>query len=300
MTQDEGRQGLWYALGCYGIWGMFPLYWYPLNHSAMAAEQVLAHRIVWSALFAVVLLLLWRRGAAVKALLARPRQLALLAASACLIGINWLTYLWAMVNSHVLDASLGYLVNPLFNVFLGWLVFKEKLQRPQWLAVAMAAVGVLWLAVWGGSMPWVPVLLALSFGGYGLMRKLVQTDALTGLVVETLVLLPMAAAYLWWCAAQGKASLDSLNTLQTAVLFGSGVATTLPLLLFAAAVRRIPLSLMGMLQYGSPILQLLLALFVFNETLDTVRLAGYIWVCIGVAVYLVHLFRQMRAPRQAA
>lgn len=271
----ERRRGLRYALGCYAVWGLFPLYWFPLK-GAMPAEQMLAQRVVWSAVFALVLLLCYRQGGAVLAVLRRPRLLAAFAASSFLIGVNWLVYLWAIANGHVLDASLGYFINPLFNVFLGFVVLKERLGAAQWAAIALALAG--------------------SFGCYGLIRKLAPLDALPGLALETFLLLPLAAAYLAWCAHGGTlAGFGSLNALQNAVLLGSGAATTLPLLMFAAGAKRIPLSLLGILQYCSPTIQLLLGLALFGETLDGSRLAGYALVWIGVAVFLGGMWRQGRA-----
>lgn len=286
---DDKRKGLWCAAACYGIWGLFPLYWYPLDGADFSAGRILAHRIVWTAVFALALVWTLRRGGAVADVFRQPRRLALLAASALLIGGNWLTYLWAIVNNHVLDAGLGYLLSPLLSVFFGGLVFGERLNGRQKTAVALAAAGVLWLGWTGGGLPWVALLLAMSFCGYGLVRKLVPVDALTGLTWETLLLLPFALAYLAGHSADGW--FGGLNALQTAVLAASGAVTALPLLLFAAAVRRIPLSLTGMLQYLSPVLQMLLGLTLFGETLGGVCLAGYVWVCAGVAVFLSGLRR---------
>lgn len=291
----ERRRGLRYALGCYAVWGLFPLYWFPLK-GAMPAEQMLAQRVVWSAVFALVLLLCYRQGGTVLAVLRRPRLLAAFAASSFLIGVNWLVYLWAIANGHVLDASLGYFINPLFNVFLGFVVLKERLGAAQWAAIALALAGILWLAVPAGQVPWIALLLAGSFGCYGLIRKLAPLDALPGLALETFLLLPLAAAYLAWCAHGGTlAGFGSLNALQNAVLLGSGAATTLPLLMFAAGAKRIPLSLLGILQYFSPTIQLLLGLALFGETLDGGRLAGYALVWLGVAVFLGGMWRQGRA-----
>lgn len=293
----ERRRGLRYALGCYAVWGLFPLYWYPLE-GTMPAMQPMAQRVAWSALFALAVLLGRRQGGEVLAVLHRPRLLAVFAASSLLIGANWLVYLWAITNRHVLDASLGYFINPLCNVFLGFVVLKERLNRTQWLAILLALAGILWLAVPAGQVPWVSLLLAASFSCYALIRKLAPIGALPGLALETFLLLPFAIAYLWWCGANGTlVGFGSLNALQSAVLLGSGAATTLPLLMFAAGAKRIPLSLLGILQYFSPTIQLLLGLALFGETLDGGRLAGYAWVWLGVAVFL---FGAWRTARRAA
>ncbi len=285
------------ALGCYGIWGLFPLYWYPLNHAAIGAEQLLAQRVLWSALFSVLLLVLVRQGDRFLRALRRPRLLGMFMLSALLIGMNWLVYLWAIVNSHVLDASLGYFVSPLANVLLGRLFFGERLSRQQWLAVLLAGIGILWLAVPAGHVPWVAVLLAISFSLYGAVRKLAPLDAMPAMALETLLLAPLAAAYLFWCHQQGSLVFGELSTLQMAVLLGSGAATTIPLLLFAGGARRIPLSLLGMLQYGSPTLQLILGLLVFGEQFSLPRLIGYGWVWAGVAIYLGAVWQQSRQRR---
>ncbi|MDO4683857.1 MAG: EamA family transporter RarD [Lautropia sp.] len=297
--QDEYRRGIWYALACYGMWGLFPLYWYPLNQASIAPDQILAQRILWSVLLSLLLVLLTRQGGRLLSAIRRPRLLAMFLLSALLIGLNWLVYLWAIVNSHVLDASLGYFVSPLANVLLGRVFFAERLNRLQWLAVALVAVGILWLAVPAGHIPWVAVLLAGSFSLYGALRKLAPLEAMPAMALETLLLLPFAAAWLLWCHQQGTLVFGSLSPLQMAVLLGSGAATTLPLLCFAGAARRIPLSLLGMLQYASPTLQLLLGLFVFDERFSPQRLIGYGWVWAGVAIFIVGMVLKSRAARLA-
>ena len=297
--QNEYRRGIWYALCCYGIWGLFPIYWYPLNKAAITADQILAQRVLWSVLFSLLLVLLARQGGRLLSAFRRPRLLALFTVSSLLIGVNWLVYLWAIVNDHVLDASLGYFVCPLANVLLGRLLFGERLSRPQWLAVLLAGIGILWLAVPAGQVPWVAVLLAASFSLYGAVRKLAPLEAMPAMALETLMLLPFAAGWLLWCRHEGTLVFGSLSGLQLAVLLGSGVATTLPLLFFAGAARRIPLSLLGMLQYGSPTLQLVIGLVIFGEQFSPQRLIGYAWVWIGVAVFIASMVLRNRRPASA-
>lgn len=286
MKLSEKIKGWHYALACYMIWGTFPIYWYPLNQSAMPAEQLLAQRIVWSAFFAVGLMVYFRQGSAVLGAFKRPRVLSLFLLSACLIGINWLVYLWAIVNHRVIDASLGYFINPLFNVFLGCLILKEKINPTQIIALILTVLGILWLAIPAGQIPWVALSLALSFGLYGLIRKLAPMEALAGLTLETILLFPFALAYLGWCYAQNQLVFHELNALQMTVLLGSGVATTIPLLCFAKGARQISLSLLGMLQYISPTLQFLCGLLIFKEHFSLERLIGYVLVWIGVAIFL--------------
>ena len=290
-TPQQTRTGLYYALACYAIWGLFPLYWYPLNQSPIDAPQLLAQRIVWSAVFALALIAAGRQTHELAAALRQSKTLALFALSAFSISMNWLVYLWAVVHHHILDASLGYFVSPLFNILLGRLVFGEKLNCRQSAALILALCGILWLAVPAGKIPWVAILLTLSFGIYGLVRKTAPLGALPGLVLETLLMLPFAAAYLLYVQSSGKLVFAELTALQTALLIGSGVITTVPLLLFAASARRIPLSTLGIIQYGSPTIQFLLGLFVFGETFDRIRFLGYILVWIGVALYVSGLLQ---------
>ncbi|WP_373741169.1 EamA family transporter RarD [Neisseria sp.] len=291
-SDQNPRKGLLYALSCYLIWGLFPIYWYPLNHSAMPAMQIMAHRVLWSAVFALILVCRFRQLPALFSVFRTPKLLAAFACTSLLIGTNWLVYVWSVTNNHVLDASLGYFINPMFNIFLGATILKERLGRTQWLAVALALTGIVWLAVPAGQIPWIALILAFSFGMYGLIRKLVPTDTLTGMTVETLILLPAALAYLTWCAVDGQTVFGGLNTLQTAVLLGSGAATTLTLMLFTAAAKHISLSLVGILQYISPSIQLLCGLLLFGEQLNGNRLIGYMWVWLGVAVFLWDAWRR--------
>lgn len=290
MHTETSQKGWKYAVACYAMWGLFPIYWYPLNHSAMPAEQILAHRIVWSAVFALILLWVFRQTQPVLAAFRQPKLLGAFALSAFLIGLNWLVYLWAITNHRVLDASLGYFINPLVNVFFGRLVFKEKLNIAQMFALLLALGGILWLAIPVGQIPWVALLLASSFAAYGLIRKLMPMDALAGLTLETLLLLPFAVAYLAWCAWQDNLIFSQLTALQTSVLLGAGVATTLPLLCFAASAKRISMSLLGMLQYISPTLQFTCGLLLFNELFDVQRLVGFGLVWAGVLLFLSGMF----------
>lgn len=292
-TQTQQKQGILYALACYGAWGLFPLFWYPLNHSAMPADQILAQRIVWSGVFAAALLLAFKQGRLLLNALRQMRLLAVFALSSFLIAANWLVYVWAITNNHILEASLGYFINPLFNVFLGALMFQERPTRLQTAAVALAFLGILWLAVPGGKMPWISLALAASFGFYGVVRKIAPMPPLAGLTLETLLLLPFALGYLAWRGAQGTLVFAELDALQKTVLFASGAATTLPLLAFAAAAKRIALSLLGILQNISPSAQLLIGL-ALGEHLDAGRLAGYGLVWAGVTVFLFDVWRQMK------
>lgn len=283
---EEYRKGLIYALGCYLIWGLFPLYWYPITASGIDAGQILAQRICWSAVFAIIVLVVKRQGGDLLRAVANRKLLFAFIGSAFAISVNWLVYLWAITNNHILDASLGYFISPLCNVLLGFLFFKEKLNRPQLLAIMLAMVGIVWLAIPAGHIPWVSLLLAGSFGLYSLLRKLAPLDALTGMTLETLILAPFALVYLIYVAQQGGLVFGSLAPLPLAVLIGSGVVTVLPLLLFAAAAKRISMSDLGMVQYLSPTMQFFLGLTLFGEAFNLQKFAGYAWVWLGIAVYL--------------
>lgn len=288
----SSKQGFYSAVACYTLWGMFPIYWYPLNHSIMPAEQILAQRIIWSVVFSLLLMILLKQGKSVIMAFRNSKILSIFMLSALLIGTNWSTYLWAIVNNHVLEASLGYFITPLFSILLGRLVLKEPLNHIQTIAIISASTGILWLAIPTGTFPWVAILLTISFGGYGLVRKMAPVDALSGLVLETLLMLPVAIIYLLWCYWNNNLVFNELNILQISVLLGSGIATTLPLLLFAAGARRITLSLLGILQYISPTLQMIIGLLLFNETFSTHTLIGYIWVWLAVCVFLYGVWQQ--------
>ena len=285
------------SLCCYLLWGLFPLYWYPLTHSGIDAGQLLAQRIVWSALFSVVLVVVFKQTHVLLDALRRPKTLLVFTCSATAIGLNWLIFLWAIGNNHVLEASLGYFISPLFSMLLGRLFFNEHFNRIQLAAIVLAAIGIFWLALPAGQVPWVALLLTLTFGLYGLLRKTAPLDALPGLALETLLLLPFALAYLGWLAQQGQLVFGSLPPLLLATLIGSGIVTTVPLLLFAAGARRISMSDLGIIQYVSPTIQFLLGLFLFGEAFDVSRFIGYGWVWLGVAVYLFGIWHQQRSKR---
>lgn len=291
---NDYRKGLSYALGCYLIWGLFPLYWYPITTAGIDAGQILAQRISWSAVFAVIVLLLMNKRAALFAAVADRRLLLAFMCSAAAISVNWLVYLWAITHHHILDASLGYFISPLVNVLFGFLFFKETLNRTQMLVIVLALTGILWLAVPAGHIPWVSLLLAGSFGLYSLLRKLAPLDALTGMTLETLLMLPFALAYLWYTAHHGGLVFETLSPLQLTVLIGSGAVTVLPLLMFAAGAKRISMSDLGMIQYVSPTMQFFLGLTLFGEAFNLQKFAGYAWVWAGIAVYVFGVVRSRK------
>lgn len=295
MKLTDKLQGWHYALMCYMTWGMFPIYWAPLYQSSIPAEQLLAQRVIWSMLFAIVLVIVFRQTTVVLRVLKQPKVLGIFLLSAFMIGLNWLVYLWALVNQHILDASLGYFINPLLNVFIGRLVLKERLNITQFIALCSAAVGILWLAIPAGQIPWIALILAGSFALYGLIRKLAPMSALSGFTLETLLMLPFALGYLYFCHLQDTFVFIELTPLQITILLGSGIATALPLIWFATAAKKISMSLLGMLQYISPTLQFLCGVLLFGETLSTQGLIGYAFVWFGVIVFLVGMQNKFRS-----
>ncbi|MEZ0469117.1 EamA family transporter RarD [Luteimonas salinilitoris] len=282
----ELRAGLWTAAGAFVLWGLTPLYWHLLK--AVPSLQIVAHRIVWSTLL-VVAWLAWKRGRGwLRATLMQPRLAWMLALSALLIGCNWALYVWAVNAGHVIETSLGYFINPLLNVVIGVLFLRERLSAPQWVSVAMAAAGVLWLTFHYGSFPWIALGLALSFALYGLVRKLAAVESIPGLGVESLYLLLPGLALLLWGETHGQGGFfDGWGATLVALLVVGGALTALPLIGFAYAVRRVPLSVVGVMQYIAPTLQFLLGVFFFQEAFDRDRAIGFAFIWVALAVFAI-------------
>lgn len=277
------RQGIACAAAAYLVWGLFPLYFALLQ--GVPPAEVLGHRIVWS-LAVVLLLLAWQRNFGwLPPALRNPRVLRSFAASATLIALNWFIYIWAVTHQRVVDASLGYFITPLVNVLTGTLVLHERLRPLQWLAVGLAALGVLWLTVSAGTLPWIALVLAATFSTYGLLRKTAPLGALEGLTIETLLLAPLALLGLAWATAQGGTVFVQAPAAQQALLVAAGPLTALPLLLFAAGARRITLTTLGLVQYLSPTIQFLLGVWLYHEPLAGARLVGFVLIWSALAVY---------------
>ena len=285
MPENDKQRGLIYAVSCYVLWGLFPLYWYPITQTAIPASQILAQRVVWSSLFALILVVGLRQYQPLLQALRNPKLLATFALSAALLGANWLIYLWAITNKHVLDASLGYFMSPLFSILLGRCFFNEKMLPIQAIAIAIASLGVLWLVFLYGSVPWIALGLTISFGFYSLVRKLAPLPALPGLALETLCMLPVAVLFLLWQYQQSVLYTD-LSTLNWGLLIGSGVVTTVPLLMFAAGAKRISMTEMGIIQYISPSAQFITGLLLFHEAFNMQRFIGYGLVWAAVVLYV--------------
>ncbi|MGY1802723.1 EamA family transporter RarD [Blastococcus sp. SYSU D00922] len=295
---DERRLGVVSGLGAYALWGLFPLY-FPLLEPAGGLE-IVAHRVLWSLLFVAVLLTAVRRWGQVRALVTDRRRLLVLLGAAVLIAGNWLVFVYGVNSGHVVETSLGYFINPLVSVLLGVVVFAERLRPLQWTAVGIAAVAVLVLTIDYGRPPWIALALAVTFGLYGLMKKIVRTEAAPGLFVETALVALPAAAVLAVAHSNGDGTFGNAGAGHALLLVSSGVATAVPLLLFAAAARRIPLSTVGLLQYLTPSMQLAIGVFVYGEPMPPARLAGFAIVWVALAVFTVDTLRHARASSRRA
>ncbi len=277
------QAGMFLAFASYTIWGLFPLYFKALQD--IPPVDIVMHRMLWSFLFLVLILAYRKQWAWIGQVCRQPRVLAGFAASALLLAINWLTYIWAVNNNHVVEASLGYFITPLVNVALGFVFLRERPRLVQWIAIAMAALAVLWLTWQVGRPPWIALALALSFGSYGLLRKTASLGALHGLTLETTLVLPLALAYLAFTTQQGHNSFVAASSGTQWLLAAAGPITSIPLIMFAAGARRIPLSTLGLLQYISPSLQLLLGVWLYHEPLDGNRLIGFIIIWCALLLY---------------
>ncbi len=283
MTLAGDRRGLAYGVGAYVLWGLLPLYFRVLHD--VDPGEIVAQRVLWSALLVAGIVIAVRRGAALRAAFADRRALLNLIGSAAFIAVNWIVYVWAVLNGHVLAASLAYFLNPLLNVLLGVTLLGERMNTAQRVAIALAGLGVALFAIGSLGELWISLSLAFSFAFYGLIRKTVSVGALEGLMVETTLLAPVALGYLWWLGSGVPLAIER-GVGMAALLVFAGAATTAPLLLFSAAARRLPLTTMGMLQFLAPSIQFVLAIAVFGERLTPMRLACFALIWAGLAVYI--------------
>lgn len=296
-TRSQGSAGVWYGVGAYGLWGVLPVYLAVLAPSG--PWEIVAHRILWSGLFCVALLLLQRRFRAFLAAVRPPATAAALTLAGALIAVNWTGYVVAATSGRITEAALGYFLNPLVSIALGLAVLGERLRPGQWAAVVVGGAGALYLVVASGSPPWIALLLAFSFGAYGLVKKKtgVSLGAVESLSAETLVLAPVAVGLLVWCQVTGRATFGALGPGHAALLVGCGVVTAVPLLLFASAARRVTLVTIGLLQFIAPVLQFVMGL-AMGEEMSPTRWIGFgiVWlaVCILVADTLVWANRMRR------
>ena len=279
---SERRRGLIYGLSAYLLWGLFPLY-FPLLDPTPPVE-ILAHRIVWSVLVLLVVLIVARKWSWIKPILRDRRRMLLLAAAAVTIALNWGVYIYGVNSEQVVQTSLGYFINPLVSVLFGVVLLKERLRRPQWAAVSLGAVAVVVLTVDYGGLPWIALTLAVSFGTYGLVKKTLDMGAVESLSAETAILAPIALVYLGFLAANGSSAFATEGPQMAALLASLGVVTVVPLLFFGAAATRIPLTWIGLLQYTAPVLQFLIGVYVYNEPMPASRWIGFslVWSALVV------------------
>lgn len=289
------RTGILSAALAFLCWGLFPLYFHAIGD--IPALQILAHRMLWSLAFLLIVLGLRRQWSWLNQV-RQPRIFWSFVASALLLAANWLLYIWAVNNGHVIEASLGYFITPLVNIMFGFLLLKERLRPFQWGVIGLAALGVAWLTWQSGSVPWVSLLLAATFGGYGLLRKTAALGALEGLSFETMVLFPIAAAYIAWLTLHGENAFMTTASESTRwLLIASGPITAIPLLLFANGARRIPLSILGLLQYLAPTIQFLLGVLLFKEAFTSDRMVGFAMIWAALALFAGEgLLRRGQAP----
>ena len=296
------KKGTWYAVAAYTIWGFLPVYWKWLHH--VPALQLLGHRIVWS--FLCLLAVVWISGQAKDfiAAIRDPRVFGMYAVAGTLLGINWLTYVWAVNADFVVETSLGYFINPLLSVVLGVVFLGERLRVGQWIPIGLAAVGVFYLTFVYGALPWIALTLATCFGIYGLIKKKAPLGSLFGLSLETGVLFMPALAYLLFAEGTGEGAFLHAGIVSDLLLVGAGVMTTVPLLMFAAAAQRIPLSMVGILQYIAPTIMFLLGVLVYGEPFSTARFVGFAIVWVALIIFaaegFVHRQRKLRGEAKQA
>lgn len=286
--------GFAFGFAAYALWGVLPVYFKAL--ADVAPADIVAHRVLWSVPFLAILITLTRTWAKVRSACARPRTLGILILTAFLIGTNWLLYVYAVTSGHILAASFGYYLNPLANVLLGRFVLSEKLNRLQWTAVAIAAAGISVLAAGALSQLWLSLALCVTFALYGLFRKIVPADALTGLAIETGILFPFAIALLGWNALASQPVLGT-TARDTELLVLSGIVSTTPLLLFTAATKRLPYSTLGMLQFVAPTLQFLIAVLLYGERVTIAHAIAFPAIWLALVLYVIAMLRAPRLPQ---
>lgn len=295
----EQVTGLAAAFGAFLTWGFLPLYFHLIG-PRVSPWAILGHRIVWTAVLLGLVVLVMGRFGRVRAVFVDRRLLLPLVASAILVAVNWGVFIWAVVNNHVIESSLGYYINPLLNVALGFLFLGERLRWLQWVAVAIAAAGVSFMIIAYGTVPWVGLVLAGCFGCYGLIRKQLAVDSMTGLLVETLLLSPLALAWLGWLHVHGEAAFLAIGPRTDLLLVGAGVLTIVPFVLFAMGARRLRLGTIGLVQYLTPTLHFLTGVFIFGERLTRADIVTFACIWVGLAIYTIDILRMaQRRPTPA-
>jgi chloramphenicol-sensitive protein RarD len=292
------NKGIAYAAGAYVLWGLLPLYWKALHD--VPSSQIVAHRLVWSLVFVGLVLTARRNWSWLGKAIRQPRVLLIFALSGVLLTVNWLVYIWGVNAGFIVETSLGYFINPLVNVLLGYVFLKERLRPMQWGALAVALAGVLYLTFSYGAFPWIALTLAFSFGLYGLIRKTAALNSAEGLFVETAVLFLPALGFLLFHELRGTGALGHVDGLTTLLLIGAGAATSIPLILFAAGARRVTLTTLGLLQYIAPTMQFLIGVLIFGEPFGMGRVVGFGLIWLALVLYTAEsLIARRRAPLPA-
>ena len=291
---EDSLTGVLYGVAAYGWWGFATIYFKSVK--AVPPLEIIAHRVIWSLVILYVLIKGLRRWGLIRVLLRSRATLLWLTASALLIAINWFTFIWAVTRNHILDASLGYFINPLVSVVFGYLFFAERLRTWERVSIGLAAVAVSWLTFTAGIVPWIALVLAVTFGLYGLVRKKAHVASIEGLAIETALLVPIAILYLSWLERRGALTFGDSSRLDL-LLLAAGPVTAVPLLWFASAVRRLRLATVGLLQYIAPTLQFVLAVAVYHEPFGGPRMVAFVLIWIAVAIYSVDNVRRIRAQR---
>ncbi len=290
------NRGVVYGVTAYAMWGVLPIYWKVLH--SVPAIQILAHRMVWSLLFCLLLLTMTRNWGWLSAALRDRRTVFTFLGAAALLSVNWFTYIWAINAGFIVETSLGYFINPLVSVLIGVIVLHERLRSWQWTAIGLAFGGVLYLTVAYGALPWIALTLAFTFAFYGLLKKQVRVGAVESMAAETAIMSVPALLFLLWLASQGRGALGHGSVAVSLLLVGSGAATAIPLIFFAAAAHRIPLSLVGILQYLAPTLQFLIGVFIYHEAFGRTRLIGFSIIWAALLIYTVEGLHQRRRLHQ--
>ena len=292
------KKGIWYGIGAYLLWGLFPIYWKWLH--GVPAIQLISHRVIWSFVLLALIVLVSRQWRALRAAALKRGVLLIYLASAILLSINWLTYVWAVNAGFIVETSLGYFINPLLSVLLGVVFLHERLRAWQWALIGMAAIGVTYVAISYGQFPWIALTLAFSFGIYGYVKKTAPLGSLYGLTLETGLLFLPAVGFLVYLEGQGQGAFLHAGAVKDLLMIGAGAVTTLPLLLFASAAQRIPLSTVGILQYITPTMQFLLGVFVYREAFNQSHLIGFCIVWLALILFWVEGFMANRKRAAAA
>ncbi len=288
------NKGILNGIAAYALWGFFPIYWKFLHQ--VSAFQVIGHRISWSFILLIIIILLTRQWKDFRSAALTPKIIGIYAIASVLLTINWLVYVWGVNAGFIVETSLGYFINPLLSVLLGVIFLRERLRSTQWIPVAIAAAGVIYLTVVYGRLPWIALSLAFSFGFYGFVKKLAPLGSLYGLTLETGIVFPIALIYLLVVELNGTGAFLHESTSTTTLLIGAGAVTTIPLLMFASAAKQIPLSVVGLLQYIAPTIQFLIGVFLYKEPFDQSHLIGFGIVWVALIIFWVESFLAHHVP----